>query len=108
MFPHLRFRLTGLQPNRLYIVLLELVLAENARYKYSQPVRPDGSRDADKAGGWRAAGAADIQAAFSARAVFHPQSPALGSVWMEKDISFVHAKMTNNARAPNGNVSYHG
>lgn len=96
MFPSLRVRLSGLEPEAHYFVVLELRLAAPTRFKYS-------------GGRWVAAGAADAQS--PARVFVHPDSPATGAAWSTREVNFQRsnpqgAKLTNNVQDATGhNVS---
>ena len=90
MFPTVRVAAAGLEPTVQYFVLLDIVLAEDNRYKYSGKE-------------WVVAGKAEPQ--MPARLYIHPDSPASGSHWTKHDISFHKVKLTNNNMDQNGHVS---
>lgn len=90
MFPPLKVRLTGLDPDTSYCLLMDIVPVDDYRYKFQE------SR-------WIAAGKADVP--LSNRVYVHPDSPAKGDQWMEKTLSFHKLKMTNNVANRNGYVS---
>lgn len=90
MFPALRVRITGLEPDARYFVVLEMRLAAPSRFKFS-------------GGRWVSAGAADIQS--SSRVLIHSDSPAPGAAWAAREVSFQRAKLTNNTLDHAGNVS---
>ena len=81
MFPTVRASVSGLEAAQHYFVLLDIVLAEESRYKYS------GKQ-------WTVAGKAEPQ--LRPRLYYHPDSPATGSHWMKHDLSFHKVKLTNN------------
>ncbi|CAG0890169.1 unnamed protein product [Cyprideis torosa] len=87
MFPALRVRLSGLDPNSSYILLCDIVPADECRYKFHN------SR-------WVKAGKADPE--MPKRMYIHPDSPATGKQWMSKPISFHKLKLTNNISDKNG------
>ncbi|TRY70849.1 hypothetical protein TCAL_10063 [Tigriopus californicus] len=87
MFPQLKFRLSGLDPKSKYILLLDVVAADDLRYKFHN------SR-------WIIAGKADPE--MPKRMYIHPDSPATGEVWMQKIVSFHKLKLTNNISDKNG------
>ncbi|XP_037068790.1 T-box transcription factor TBX3-like [Pollicipes pollicipes] len=81
IFPQMRFRLTGLDPKAKYVLLLDIVAADNCRYKFSS------SR-------WVVAGKADPE--MPKRMYIHPDSPASGDHWTRRVVSFHKLKLTNN------------
>lgn len=90
MFPTLKTSVDGLDPNKKYVILLDLCLADDSRYKWT------GSD-------WQVAGKAEPQ--MPSRFYIHPESPATGAQWMKHDISFQKVKLTNNNLDQNGHVS---
>jgi hypothetical protein len=94
MFPQMKFRLSGLNPKAKYILLLDVVAADDFRYKFHN------SR-------WIVAGKADPE--MPKRMYIHPDSPATGEQWMQKVVSFHKLKLTNNLSDKHGLVSevYH-
>lgn len=91
MFPHLKFKVSGLDDKSKYILLLDVVAADDYRYKFHN------SR-------WVIAGKADPE--MPKRMYIHPDSPATGEQWMQKIISFHKLKLTNNISDKNGLVSH--
>lgn len=87
MFPQMKFRLSGLDPKAKYILLLDIVAADDLRYKFHN------SR-------WIVAGKADPE--MPKRMYIHPDSPATGEQWMSKVVSFHKLKLTNNISDKNG------
>ncbi|VDP71122.1 unnamed protein product [Echinostoma caproni] len=81
MFPSFKVRVTGLDPNAKYIMLLDLVAKDEHRYKFHN-------------GKWTVAGKADPEPLR--KPYMHPDSPATGEEWMHKPISFHKLKLTNN------------
>ncbi|QQP41973.1 Optomotorblind proteinlike, partial [Caligus rogercresseyi] len=79
MFPHLKFKLSGLDPKSKYVLLLDIVAADDFRYKFHN------SR-------WVVAGKADPE--MPKRMYIHPDSPATGEHWMQK--------LTNNISDKHG------
>ena len=69
MFPQMKFRMSGLNPKAKYILLLDVVSADDFRYKFHN------SR-------WIVAGKADPE--MPKRMYIHPDSPATGEQWMQK------------------------
>ena len=89
MFPQMKFRLSGLNPKSKYILLLDVVAADDFRYKFHN------SR-------WIVAGKADPE--MPKRMYIHPDSPATGEQWMQKVVSFHKLKLTNNISDKHGLV----
>ncbi|XP_059091259.1 optomotor-blind protein-like isoform X1 [Tigriopus californicus] len=96
MFPQMKFRASGLDPKSKYILLLDIVAADDYRYKFHN------SR-------WMIAGKADPE--MPKRMYIHPDSPATGEQWMQKVVSFHKLKLTNNISDKHGffssNLSSH-
>ncbi|XP_046655159.1 T-box transcription factor TBX2-like isoform X1 [Daphnia pulicaria] len=87
MFPQMKFRVSGLDPKSKYILLLDIVAADDYRYKFHN------SR-------WMVAGKADPE--MPKRMYIHPDSPATGEQWMQKVVSFHKLKLTNNISDKHG------
>ncbi|KAA3681830.1 T-box protein 2 [Paragonimus westermani] len=81
MFPSFKVKVSGLDRNTKYIMLLDLVARDEHRYKFHN-------------GKWTVAGKADPDPVR--RHYIHPDSPATGEDWMHKPISFHKLKLTNN------------
>ncbi|KAK5607176.1 hypothetical protein CRENBAI_006453 [Crenichthys baileyi] len=92
MFPGLRLKLSGLNPSLRYILLLDIVPADNSRYRF-------------QGGGWQAVGGAEAR--LPDRVFIHPDSPATGAHWQSRTISFHHAKLTNNTLDTQGHIILH-
>lgn len=90
MFPGLRLKLSGLNPSLRYILLLDIVPADNSRYRF-------------QGGSWQAVGGAEAR--LPDRVFIHPDSPATGAHWQSRTISFHYAKLTNNTLDTHGHVS---
>lgn len=90
MFPGLRLKLSGLNPSLRYILLLDIIPADNSRYRF-------------QGGGWQAVGGAEAR--LPDRVFIHPDSPATGAHWQSRTISFHYAKLTNNTLDTQGHVS---
>ena len=88
MFPTLKVNLSGLDPNTKYFVLLDLVLADDSRFRFNA--------------GWLRSGKAEPQ--WPSRIYTHPDSPATGAQWMKHEISFQKVKLTNNTMDQQGHV----
>ena len=88
MFPTLKVSLSGLDPNVKYFVLMDLVLADDSRFRFNA--------------GWIRSGKAEPQ--WPSRIYTHPDSPATGAQWMKHEISFQKVKLTNNTMDQQGHV----
>ncbi|MEQ2177429.1 hypothetical protein GOODEAATRI_003438 [Goodea atripinnis] len=86
----LRLKLSGLNPSLRYILLLDIVPADNSRYRF-------------QGGGWQAVGGAEAR--LPDRVFIHPDSPATGAHWQSRIISFHYAKLTNNTLDTQGHVT---
>lgn len=97
MFPTLRYRLSGLDPNATYAVFLEMDSVSDCRYKFQN-------------GRWVVAGRADPPPLDAnnaqGRTYSHPDSPAPGRIWMRQPLSFHRIKLTNNLLDSNGHVRF--
>ncbi|XP_043966642.1 T-box transcription factor TBX2-like [Gambusia affinis] len=87
MFPPLRARCTGMNRKAKYILLMDIVAADDCRYKFHN------SR-------WTVAGKADPE--MPRRMYIHPDSPATGEQWMSKTVNFHKLKLTNNISDKHG------
>ncbi|CAO1437318.1 unnamed protein product [Diamesa tonsa] len=87
MFPQMKFRVSGLDNKSKYILLLDIVAADDYRYKFHN------SR-------WMVAGKADPE--MPKRMYIHPDSPSTGEQWMQKVVSFHKLKLTNNISDKHG------
>uniref|UniRef100_UPI003AAC8685 T-box transcription factor TBX3a isoform X1 n=1 Tax=Centroberyx gerrardi TaxID=166262 RepID=UPI003AAC8685 len=92
MFPPFKVRCTGLDKKAKYILLMDIVAADDCRYKFHN------SR-------WMVAGKADPE--MPKRMYIHPDSPATGEQWMSKVVNFHKLKLTNNISDKHGFVSNH-
>lgn len=91
MFPSLKVRVKGLNKKAQYMMMMDIIPSDNARYKFHN------SR-------WLVAGKADPE--LPRRTYIHPDSPANGEQWMNRpSISFHKLKLTNNISDNNGHVS---
>uniref|UniRef100_A0A672YYV5 T-box transcription factor 3b n=1 Tax=Sphaeramia orbicularis TaxID=375764 RepID=A0A672YYV5_9TELE len=87
MFPPLKARCTGMDAKAKYILLMDIVAADDCRYKFHN------SR-------WMVAGKADPE--MPKRMYIHPDSPATGEQWMSKVVNFHKLKLTNNISDKHG------
>lgn len=90
MFPPFKVRVSGLDKKAKYILLMDIVAADDCRYKFHN------SR-------WMVAGKADPE--MPKRMYIHPDSPATGEQWMAKPVAFHKLKLTNNISDKHGFVS---
>ncbi|TRY60177.1 hypothetical protein DNTS_009058 [Danionella cerebrum] len=87
MFPPFKVRCSGLDKKAKYILLMDIVAADDCRYKFHN------SR-------WMVAGKADPE--MPKRMYIHPDSPASGEQWMSKVVNFHKLKLTNNISDKHG------
>ncbi|XP_066509752.1 T-box-containing protein TBX6L-like [Hoplias malabaricus] len=87
MFPAVRVRCSGFERKARYILLMDVVAADECRYKFH------GAR-------WTVAGKADPE--LPRRIYIHPDSPAPGEQWMDKVVNFNKLKLTNNISDQHG------
>lgn len=81
MFPTLSLKVCGLNQKETYSVKLDILPADNRRYKYLQSE-------------WVAVGRSDKKQVYCEYE--HPDSPNSGGYWMDKTIAFKMVKLTNN------------
>ncbi|KPP60228.1 hypothetical protein Z043_121787, partial [Scleropages formosus] len=87
MFPSYKVKVTGLNPKTKYILLMDIVPADDHRYKFADNK-------------WSVTGKAEP--AMPGRLYVHPDSPATGAHWMRQLVSFQKLKLTNNHLDPFG------
>lgn len=90
MFPPFKVRCSGLHKRAKYILLMDIVAADDFRYKFHSSH-------------WMVAGKADPE--MPRRMYLHPDSPASGDHWMSKIVNFNKLKLTNNISDNHGFVS---
>ena len=90
MFPPIKFQVSNLEPKTKYILIMDIVPADDCRYKFSRGV-------------WLIAGKADPPT--PKRMFIHPDGPNTGNQWMSKTISFNKLKVSNNIQDKSGIVS---
>ncbi|XP_069767581.1 T-box transcription factor TBX2b isoform X4 [Narcine bancroftii] len=90
MFPPFKVRVNGLDKKAKYILLMDIVAADDCRYKFHN------SR-------WMVAGKADPE--MPKRMYIHPDSPATGEQWMAKAVTFHKLKLTNNISDKHGFIT---
>uniref|UniRef100_A0A672RI25 T-box transcription factor 5a n=1 Tax=Sinocyclocheilus grahami TaxID=75366 RepID=A0A672RI25_SINGR len=89
MFPSFKVKVTVLNPKTKYILLMDVVPADDHRYKFADNK-------------WSVTGKAEP--AMPGRLYVHPDSPATGAHWMRQLVSFQKLKLTNNHLDPFGHV----
>lgn len=90
MFPGFSVAISGLRQKVKYTMKLEVVLADNHRFKFLNAR-------------WLAVGTSEPQPL--SESYIHPDSPNSGAFWMRHGISFRKLKITNNKERPGNNVS---
>lgn len=81
MFPSPVLSISGLDPDASYTLKMEILPADNKRYKFLQTE-------------WVPVGRAEKKQVH--REYVHPDSPNTGAFWMEKQVHFKVIKLTNN------------
>ncbi|XP_061602784.1 MAX gene-associated protein isoform X2 [Cololabis saira] len=94
MFPYCRYRLSGLDPERMYSLVLSIAPLGQYRYRWSTFK-------------WEVHGPAEHQTQGLIRAFPHHYSPCKGSEWMSSFVSFYKLKLTNNPQDQDGHVILH-
>ena len=92
MFPTLQVRVTGMDPNSKYVIIVDFAPADNYRYKYEY----DSSA-------WLVA--CEETTPPPGRVYVHPESPATGEEWTKNIVDFTKCKLTNNLNDKKGYVS---
>ena len=91
MFPSIDISVSGLQPDTMYNISMEINPFDSFRYKYSLTE-------------WVSVGNADT-ICEDKLTYLHPHSPAEGKFWMSMKISFQKLRVTNNKNQQKGQVS---
>lgn len=81
MFPSPVLSISGLDPEASYTLKMEILPADNKRYKFLQTE-------------WVPVGRVEKKQVH--REYVHPDSPNTGAFWMEKQVHFKVIKLTNN------------
>nr|XP_054587443.1 T-box transcription factor TBX5 isoform X2 [Nothobranchius furzeri] len=89
MFPSYKVKVSGLNPKTKYILLMDIVPADEHRYKFADNK-------------WSITGKAEP--AMPGRLYVHPDSPATGAHWSRQLVSFQKLKLTNNHLDPFGHI----
>ncbi|RXM28787.1 T-box transcription factor TBX6 [Acipenser ruthenus] len=92
MFPQCKVSISGLDPGSKYLVLMDVVPVDSSRYRWQS----------DR---WDAVGKAEPR--LPDRIYIHPDSPASGSHWMGRSVSFHRVKLTNNTLDSQGHIILH-
>lgn len=110
MFPQMKFRVSGLDNKSKYILLLDIVAADDYRYKFHNRWESPQTESVQTYwklflifSRWMVAGKADPE--MPKRMYIHPDSPSTGEQWMQKVVSFHKLKLTNNISDKHGFVS---
>lgn len=108
----MKFRVSGLDNKSKYILLLDIVAADDYRYKFHNRWVPQQLQSYAETWNlfsfylcsrWMVAGKADPE--MPKRMYIHPDSPSTGEQWMQKVVSFHKLKLTNNISDKHGFVS---
>ncbi|KAM9779041.1 MAX gene-associated protein isoform 4-T6 [Syngnathus typhle] len=91
MFPYCRYRLTGLDPERHYSLMLSIVPSDKYKYRWNSPK-------------WEVVGPAEYQTQVPVRGFSHHYSPCRGSDLMGCMLSFYKLKVTNNPKDLEGHI----
>ena len=89
MFPVIRVNISGLNPKEEYVLALDIVPADDNRYKFHNSE-------------WSVTGKAEPL--MPTRIFVHSDSPGTGSQWMRQVVSFQKMKLTNNHMDQMGHV----
>ncbi|CAL8306118.1 unnamed protein product [Boreogadus saida] len=92
MFPGLSVKLSGLNPALRYILLLDVVPLDGARYRFQGDA-------------WATVG--EAEARLPDRVFIHPDSPATGAHWLSRSVAFHRAKLTNHTLDSQGHIILH-
>lgn len=123
MFPTFQVRITDLDPQAMYIMMMDFIPVDDKRYRYSfhrlvlrcnfhslkslentQTILLNTTENSCHfSSSWVVAGKADPIS--PPRIHVHPDSPATGSTWMKQIVSFDKLKLTNNQLDENGHVN---
>eukprot|EP00794_Sanderia_malayensis_P007074 gene7074-7871_t len=91
MFPVVRTRVSGVNPQKQYLVAMDIEPVDDMRYRYAY-----------HRSNWLVAGKADPQP--SKRYYLHPDSPFTGEQLLSQVISFEKVKLTNNEMDNNSHI----
>ena len=88
LFPSLAVSVSGLDPLATYLMFMDIVPVNSNRYKHYSK--------------WIAVG--KVEEPEPRSRYFHSESPRMGKQWMKHQISFQHAKVTNNRKTTSNHV----
>lgn len=91
MFPTFQVKLTDMDVNSDYMLMMDFMPLDDKRYRY-----------AFYSSSWVIAGKADPH--LPGRIHVHPDSPQRGSQWMKNVVTFDKLKLTNNLMDDNGHI----
>jgi len=91
IFPSLQVSISGMSPKVKYAIILDVVPADNHRYKYEY-----------ESSEWLVA--CDELTPKPEQIYIHPESPTAGSLWMKGVVDFTRCKLTNNVSDKNGHI----
>ncbi|XP_067875278.1 uncharacterized protein [Heterodontus francisci] len=92
MFPYCEYSVSGLDPEKNYIMAMDISPVDNYRYRYN------GCK-------WQINGKATPH--VMGRLYFHPNGSVSGKEWMVKPVSFAKLRLTNCPSAEEGNAILH-
>ncbi|KAI1897314.1 hypothetical protein AGOR_G00082040 [Albula goreensis] len=92
MFPYCSFSISGLDPLKRYILVMDIAPVDNIRWKWNGHE-------------WEAGGRAEPH--VLGRVFIHPESPSLGQYWTQNTVSFYKLKLTNNTQDQEGYMILH-
>lgn len=93
MFPFCRYRITGMNPHLLYVLIMDFHLMDEYRYRWTVGGRlPGGPSEVHESRG---------------RVYTHPSSPRQGAVWMDNPVVFGTVKLTSDLLNDDGLVVLH-
>uniref|UniRef100_A0A1A8ADL6 Uncharacterized protein n=2 Tax=Nothobranchius TaxID=28779 RepID=A0A1A8ADL6_NOTFU len=91
MFPYCRYRLSGLDPDRRYRLVLSIVPSDQFKYRWGTSK-------------WEISGKSEHQSQGLIRAFSHHYGSCRGSDWMSSLVSFYKLKLSNNFQDQDGHV----
>lgn len=94
MFPYCRYRLSGLDPERQYSLVLSIVPFDKNKYRWNKSQ-------------WELGGPAENEPKGTVRAFVHHYLSCKGSDWMGSLVSFYKLKLTNNSSDGDGHIILH-
>ncbi|XP_018429919.1 PREDICTED: T-box transcription factor TBX22-like [Nanorana parkeri] len=92
MFPSVRVKVKGLDPDKQYYIAMDIIPVDSKRYRYVY-----------HSSQWMVAGNTD-HSCITPRLYIHPDSPCSGETWMRQIISFDRVKLTNNEMDDKGHI----